>query len=141
EICHRLDGLPLAIELAAARIRSLSPAAMLSRMDRRLPLLVGGARDLPARQQRLRDTIAWSYDLLTDTEKTLFRRLSVFVGGESLEAVEAVCDLDDDVAGLLDGVESLVNQSLLQREESMEDEPRFVMLETVREFAHERQLE
>ncbi len=120
-ICRRLDGLPLAIELAAARTRLLPPAQLLRRLETRLPVLVGGARDLPARQQTLRAAIDWSYDLLEPPAQTLFARLSVFAGGASLEAVEAVCT-DEGVAGLspvdmLDAVESLAKQSLVAIDE------------------------
>jgi predicted ATPase/class 3 adenylate cyclase len=140
EICHRLDGLPLAIELAAARIRLLPPQAMLARLEHRLRLLTGGARDLPARQQTLRGAIAWSYDLLDAGEQTLFQRLAVFVGGCSLEAAETVCNeptpLEIDV---LDGVDALVARSLLRQDEAPNGgEPRFVMLETIREYALEQ---
>jgi predicted ATPase len=135
EICAKLDGLPLAIELAAARIKLLTPQAMLQRLDRSLKLLVGGARDLPSRQQTIRDTITWSYDLLESSEKTLLRRLSVFVGGCNLEAAEAICgDPDSDV---LDGVSSLVDKSLLTRREQQDGEFRLTMLLTIREFALE----
>ena len=138
EICARLDGLPLAIELAAARIRLLPPQAMLSRLQSRLKLLTGGAKDLPARQQTLRNTIEWSYDLLSEGEKKLFRRLAVFVGGRTLEAVEAVCNADGDLGvDVLEGVQSLVDKSLLQEREGVGGEPRFVMLETIHEFARE----
>jgi predicted ATPase/class 3 adenylate cyclase len=138
EICHRLDGLPLAIELAAARVRLFSPSALLTRMERRLPLLVGGARDLPARQQTLRDTIAWSYELLTEKERILFRRLSVFVGGCTLEAAEAICSVDGDLElDVLAGLGSLVEKSLLRQQEGPEGEPRFGMLETLREYGQE----
>jgi predicted ATPase len=137
EICRRLDGLPLAIELAAARARMLAPAALLARLDRRLPLLTGGARDLPTRQRTLRDTIAWSYDLLTAPERRLFRRLAVFVGGFTLDAVEAICNSDGDLEiDVLDGLASLVDKSLL-RELDGGAEPRFGMLETIREFGLE----
>ena len=130
EICRRLDGLPLAIELAAARVKLLAPQAMLNRLERRLPLLTGGARDLPERQRTLRDTIAWSYDLLNDEEQRLFRRLAVFVGGCTLEAAEAVCDADGDLGlDLFDGVASLVDKSLLRQEDGPDGEPRFAMLE------------
>src|SRR5206468_811960 len=115
EICARLDGLPLAIELAAARIKLLPPQALLTRLSQRLQLLTGGARDAPARQQTLRNTIKWSYDLLDASEQRLFRRLSVFVGGCPLEAIEAVCAaLDTDATALqvLDGVDSLIDKSL-----------------------------
>ncbi|HZS00248.1 MAG TPA: tetratricopeptide repeat protein [Chloroflexota bacterium] len=139
-ICHRLDGLPLAIELAAARIRLLTPQAMLARLEHRLSLLTGGARNLPARQQTLRGALAWSYDLLDAGEQALFCRLGVFVGGCTLEAAEAVCDPSGDLAiDLLDGVDSLVAKSLLRHEEAADGaEPRFQMLETIREYALER---
>ena len=139
EICSKLDGLPLAIELAAARTRVLSPLTMLERLQSRLQLLVGGALDLPQRQQTLRSAIDWSHDLLNEAEQKLFRRLSVFVGGCTLEAVEAVCntryDLDLDA---FEGVSSLVDKNLLQSLEMHDAEPRFVMLDTIREYALER---
>jgi predicted ATPase/class 3 adenylate cyclase len=139
EICVRLDGLPLAIELAAARTRLLSPQAILDRLESRLKLLTGGARDLPARQQTLRNAIEWSYELLTAEERVLFRRLAVFAGGRSLEAIEAVCNAQGDLQiDLLDSVESLVDKSLLGQEEGSGGEPRFVMLETLQEFAREK---
>ena len=137
EICTRLDGLPLAIELAAARVRLLTPQAMVGRLERRLPLLTGGARDLPARQQTLRDTIAWSHDLLDDPERRLFRRLSVFVGGWTLEAAEAVCNPDGDV-DVLGGLESLVAKNLVRRDDTGHGDVRFRMLETIREYADEQ---
>lgn len=157
EICVRLDGLPLAIELAAARIRLLSPQAMLARLERRLPLLTGGPSDLPVRQRTLRDTIAWSHDLLSPMEQAVLRRLAVFVGGCTLEAIEAVAGSEIPVSGTgaeraglvgspaqhtapepLDLVASLVTRSLLRQEEGPDGEPRFGMLETVREFASEQ---
>jgi predicted ATPase/class 3 adenylate cyclase len=139
-ICHRLDGLPLAIELAAARIRLLAPEAMLARLEHRLPLLTGGARNLPARQQTLRGAMAWSYDLLDADEQALFCRLAVFVGGCTLEAAEAVGDPAGELGtDLLDGVDSLVAKSLLRQESTADGaEPRFTMLETIREYALER---
>ena len=137
EVCARLDGLPLAIELAAARVRLLTPEAMAARLERRLPLLVGGARDLPARQRALRDTIAWSHDLLDEHERRLFRRLSVFVGGWTLDAAEAVCNTDGNL-DTLDGLESLVSKSLVRQDVDARGEPRFAMLETIREYALER---
>jgi predicted ATPase len=112
---------------------------LLARLDSRLKLLTGGPRDLPARQQTLRDAIAWSYDLLTEGEQKLFRRLSVFVGGFTLEAAEAVCAADGDLGiEALDGIGALVDKSLLRQEEGLEGEPRFRMLETIREFGWER---
>jgi predicted ATPase len=139
EICARLDGLPLAIELAAARVKVLSPSAMRTRLASRLHLLTGGARDLPQRQQTLRSAIDWSYDLLSAAEQKLFRRVAVFVGGCTLEGVEAVCDTKGDLnLDLLDGTESLVDKSLLQRVEQANGESRFVMLETIREYALEK---
>jgi predicted ATPase len=138
-ICARLDGLPLAIELAAARIKLLSPPAMLTRLESRLNLLTGGARDLPARQQTLRNTVDWSYGLLNAAEQTLLRRLSVFSGGCTLEAVEAVCDTRGDLGlDVLDGMASLVDKSLAQHVEQLDKETRFIMLSTIREYALER---
>ncbi|MGC1649182.1 MAG: tetratricopeptide repeat protein, partial [Candidatus Sulfotelmatobacter sp.] len=139
EICARLDGLPLAIELAAARVKVLSPTAMRTRLSSRLQLLTGGARDMPQRHQTLRAAMDWSYDLLTPTEQKLFRRLSVFVGGCTLEGAEAVCDAKGDLGlDVLDGMESMVDKSLAQRDEQSDGEPRFVMLETIREYALEK---
>jgi len=139
EICARLDGLPLAIELAAARVKVLSPTSMRTRLASRLQLLTGGARDLPQRQQTLRATIDWSYDLLSPAEQKLFRRLSVFAGGCNLESVEAVCDTKGDLElDPLDGTASMVDKSLLQRMEQANGESRFVMLETIREYAREK---
>ena len=138
-ICSRLDGLPLAIELAAARIKLLSPSAMLTRLESRLSLLTGGARDLPTRQQTLRNTVEWSYGLLNVAEQTLFRRFSVFTGGCTLEAVEAVCDTKGDLGlDVLDGMASLVDKSLAQQVEQVDKETRFFMLSTIREYALER---
>lgn len=139
EICARLDGLPLAIELAAARTRVLSPSTMLDRLQSRLELLTGGALDLPERQQTLRNTIDWSHGLLTDAEQKLFRRFSVFVGGCTLEAAEAVCNTSRDVdLDLFEGLASLVDKNLLQNADQTGAEPRFAMLETIREYALER---
>ena len=139
EICARLDGLPLAIELAAARVKVLSPASMRTRLASRLQLLTGGARDLPQRQQTLRATMDWSYDLLSAAEQKLFRRLAVFVGGSNLEGVEAVCDSACDLdLDLLDGTASMLDKSLLQQIEQANGESRFVMLETIREYALEK---
>jgi predicted ATPase len=113
-ICVHLDGLPLAIELATARIKLFPPRALLQRMTHRLDVLTGGVQGAPRRQQTLRNTIAWSYHLLDATEQRLFRRLSVFVGGSTLEAVEALYDASADGAGqVLDGVASLIDKSLL----------------------------
>ncbi len=139
EICARLDGLPLAIELAAARVKVLSPTSMLSRLTSRLQLLTGGAQDLPRRQQTLRAAMDWSYDLLSAAEQRLFRRLSVFVGGCNLEGAEAVCDTKGDLdLDLLEGMSSMVDKSLVQQIEQAKGESRFVMLETIREYALEK---
>ncbi len=163
EICRRLDGLPLAIELAAARVRLLPPAALLARLDRRLPVLAGGPHDLPARQQTMRDAIAWSYELLDEPEQALFRRMCVFVGGCTLEAAEAICADDGEGPAVLDGVASLVASSLLRLQEAPAGgggaampaagdgdvspaagdgdvppaAPRLTMLETIREYGTE----
>ncbi len=139
EICSRLDGLPLAIELAAARIKTLPPAAMLGRLENRLQILTGGARDLPVRQQTLRGAIAWSHDLLAEPEQRLFRRIAAFVGSGTFEAVEAVADARQDLGiDVIDGIDSLVNKSLLQLIEHPDGDPRLTMLETVREYGRER---
>jgi predicted ATPase/Tfp pilus assembly protein PilF len=139
EICSRLDGLPLAIELAAARTKVLAPSAILDRLQSRLQLLTGGALDLPERQHTLRNTIDWSHGLLNEAERKLFRRLSVFAGGCTLEAAEAVCNTTRDLGiDLFEGLSSLVGQNLVQRVDRTEAEPRFAMLETIREYAFER---
>jgi predicted ATPase/serine/threonine protein kinase len=154
EICTRLDGLPLAIELAAARVRVLSPQAILTKLEHRLRLLTGGARDLPARQQTMRGAVEWSYELLTEDEKRLFRRLAVFAGGFRFEAAESVMGALSSADGnrivsdehakagdrqltidILDGITSLVDKSLLAQKEQADGEPRFRMLEVVREYA------
>lgn len=139
EICSRLDGLPLAIELAAARSKVLSPGDILDRLQSRLQLLTGGALDLPERQQTLRNTIDWSHGLLNEPERKLFRRLSVLVGGSTFEAAEAVCNTSLDLGReVFDGLSSLVDKNLLQRLDQPGAETRFVMLETIREYALER---
>jgi predicted ATPase/class 3 adenylate cyclase len=162
EICARLEGLPLAIELAAVRVKLFAPEALLSRLGSRLRVLTGGARDLPARQQTLRDAIGWSYDLLDESEQRLFRRLCAFVGGCTLEAAEGVCadpvvssqppvvSEDEGLPSLttaycllptdpvLEGIGSLVDKSLLRQEEGAGGEVRFRMLETIREYGLER---
>jgi predicted ATPase/uncharacterized protein HemY/DNA-binding XRE family transcriptional regulator len=137
EVCRKLDGLPLAIELAAARSTLLAPRAMLGRLGSRLKLLTGGARDVPARHQTMRATIAWSYDLLDEPERTLFRRLGVFTGGWTLEAAEAVWHPEGE-QDLLEPMSSLVDKSLVRQHEDVAGESRFGMLELVREYALER---
>jgi len=139
QICLALDGLPLAIELAAARVKVLPPDALLSRIAGRSLLLDGGARDRPARQQTLRATIDWSYELLTAPEQRLFRRLGVFVGSWTLEAAEAVCDAREDLGlDVFDGIASLVDKSLVRSLHDDSAEPRFSMLSTIRQYALER---
>lgn len=136
-ICCRLDGLPLAIELAAARVRHISLQTIYDRLEQRLPILTGGAHDLPLRQRTLRTAIQWSYDLLDRGERRLLGRLAVFRGGCSLEAAEAVCERDLAIAAL-DGLTSLADKSLVQHKEAPGGEARFVLLEMIREFAHEQ---
>jgi tetratricopeptide (TPR) repeat protein len=138
-ICERVDGLPLAIELAAARIKLFTPQALLSRLDTSLSALGSGARDLPSRQQTLRNAIQWSYDLLDAGECRLLARFSVFARGGSLEQLESVCGPSEDLGGreVVDALDQLADQSLLRRLPDF-DEPRFLMLQTIREFAAER---
>jgi predicted ATPase len=148
ELCQRLDGLPLALELAAARLSLLTPLALLARLEHRLPLLSRGARDLPQRQQTLRTTIAWSYDFLEAGEQQLFRHLSVFVGGFTLEAVQGVClpgatdasssAQGDEEAATLEQLAQLLDKSLVQAQQGTRGEPCFTMLETIREYATEQ---
>ncbi|HMI21415.1 MAG TPA: adenylate/guanylate cyclase domain-containing protein [Gaiellaceae bacterium] len=138
EICIRLDGLPLAIELAAPRVRALPAPALLRRLDQRLRLLTGGAQDVDERQRTLRATLEWSYDLLLDSEKVVFAELGTFIGGCRLEAAEAVCNPRGELGlEVLDSLESLVEKSLLLQRADPDGEPRFWMLETIREFAME----
>jgi len=140
EICMLLDGLPLAIELAAARVKLLPPQTLLTHLKHhRLQVLTGGTRDAPERQQTLRNTVAWSYDLLNDDEQRLFRRLSVFMGGCTLDAAEAVSNAVDGLSiDVLDVATSLINKSLLRQVEGEESEPRLFMLETIREYGLEK---
>ncbi len=136
-VCERLDGLPLAIELAAARIKLFTPQQMLERLGSRLGMLTGGSRDAPARQRTLRDTIDWSYNLLNEDEQHLFTQLGVFSGGFSLEAEVEICDPGPRYDPL-DGLESLLNKSLIYKAEAPDGEARFFMLETIHEYARER---
>jgi len=141
-ICLRLDGLPLAIELGAARIKLLPPQALLTRLNHRLHVLTEGTRDLPLRQQTLRNTLTWSYELLTEQEQYLFQQLSIFVGGCTLEAAETICSAPGNapagvVGSVLDGVASLIDKSLVQQQTQRDGEPRLMMLETVREYGLE----
>lgn len=140
EICHRLDGLPLAIELAAARSKSLSPQALLTRLTNRFDLLKGGARDLPTRQQTLRNAIDWSYNLLDPAAQRLLRRLAVFVGKWTLTAAERVCNPTGDLVDVFDQLEVLVDNNLLIRTDRSASEPHFSMLESIREYAQEQLL-
>jgi predicted ATPase/class 3 adenylate cyclase len=138
-IVGRLDGLPLAIELAASRVAVLRPAAMLRRLDRRLPLLTGGPRDMPGRQQTLRGAIGWSYELLSESERVLFRRLAAMIGGATVQAAAAVCDPDGELGiDILEGLSALVDNSLARTNHTPEDDLRFGMLQTIREFGMER---
>lgn len=138
DICYRLDGLPLAIELAAARMRLLPPQAVLTRLNSRLDLLTNGAHTLPSRQQTLRDTIAWSYFLLNTHEQVLFIRLAVFAGGATLDAIASVCYAAADMPlSVLDGIQSLLDRSLLRQDEQ-DGDVRISMLETIREYALEQ---
>ena len=139
-ICRRLDGLPLAIEIAAARVKMLTPQALLKRLDQSLNLLVGGAVDLPDRQQTLRRTIDWSYELLEPEEQIIFTRLGIFSGGFTLDAAEEICNQTGEIDVFL-GIEALLNNSLLRQVQSVSDEPRFDMLQTIREYALEKAAE
>ncbi|GCE46099.1 putative ATPase [Thermosporothrix hazakensis] len=136
EICTQLDGLPLAIELAAARVKFFPPQMLLARLGSRLQILTGGARDLPPRQQTLRDTLHWSYELLTEQEQRLFRRLAVFVNGCMIDAVDPVCGTADE-SDTLELITSLIDKNLVQSIEQADDQIRLMMLETVREYGLE----
>jgi predicted ATPase/tetratricopeptide (TPR) repeat protein len=139
EICYRLDGLPLAIELAAARIKLLTPQGLLSRLEHSIEILRGGTRDLPERQRTLRSAIDWSYNLLNDAEKKLYRRLSIFIGGWTLDAAETVCDINGDLEDSLDDtLTSLIDNNLVLQIPGADGEPRFGMLSTIHEYASER---
>ncbi|MDQ3990686.1 MAG: NB-ARC domain-containing protein, partial [Actinomycetota bacterium] len=139
EICARLEGLPLAIELAAARVKILTPQAILGRLEKRLTFLAGGSRDLPIRQQTLRGAIAWSYDLLDRNERAFFDRLGAFVGGFTVEAADEIANPGGECGmDTLDGLSALADKSLIRQLETHHGEPRFLMLETIREFALER---
>ena len=139
QICIRLEGLPLSLELAAARSKLLSPQTLLRRLKHRLAVLTGGRQDAPTRQQTLRATMSWSYDLLNAEQQRCFRRLAIFVGGCTLEVAEAVCSTAADIwLPIMDLVASLLDKSLLQQSDRAEDEPRLLMLETIREYALER---
>jgi non-specific serine/threonine protein kinase len=139
EICRRLEGLPLAIELAAPRVRILGPAALLTRLDSRLSALTEGARDAPARQQTMRDTIGWSYDLLTNEEQALFRRLAVFSGGIAPSAAASIASVQHDLdVDPLFGIDLLVEKNLVSEIPGPLGRPRFMMLETIREFAQDQ---
>lgn len=138
-ICQQVDGLPLAIELAAARVRILSPQMLLTLLEHRLQVLTGGPQDLPVRQQTLRGTLAWSYDLLPEPAQALFRRLAIFVGGCTLEAAETVCTAGDAIElGILDGITTLVDHSLVRQADGPDGTLRFTMLETLREYGQEQ---
>src|SRR5437763_16969549 len=139
QICIQLDGLPLSLELAAARSKLLSPQTLLGRLNHRLAVLTGGRQDAPTRQHTLRDTISWSYDLLNAEEQRCLRRLAIFVGGCTLEAAEAVCSAAADRSlPAMDLVASLLDKSLLQQSDQAGDEPSLLMLETIRAYALER---
>jgi predicted ATPase/class 3 adenylate cyclase len=138
-ICARLDGLPLAIELAAARTKVFTPDAILARLEKSLSLLTSGVRDVPERQRTLRGAIDWSYDLLDPTEQALFRRLAIFVGGCTIDSAAAVCDPNGELGvDMLDALVSFVDKSLLRQNQADQGEPRFLMLETIREYGLER---
>jgi predicted ATPase len=138
EICRRLEGLPLAIELAAARVRHIAPEDLLTRLERRLSVLTSGPRDLPLRQQTLRSAIGWSYDLPTVDEQAIFRRMAVFVGGFTFEGIEAVWSSSETSISLLDSIGSLIDKSLVRYESRPASASRYTMLETVREYGLEQ---
>lgn len=134
DICTRLEGLPLAIELAAARVKSLPLLTIFEQLENRLSFLVGGGKDLPQRQQTLHATIAWSYDLLTQWEQVLFARLSIFIGGFSLDAAQAIVNRSSEKSQIVDGIAALIDNSLLLQRETDNGNLRYYLLEIVREF-------